>query len=66
MDENAPDDLGGGDGAFVFNTTTRTYPLLADTLEEKRSWVQALREAIDKAGSSPNGHDRGTTYSIRD
>ncbi len=64
VDENAPDDLGGGEGAFVFNTTTRTYPLLAETLEEKHSWVQVLRETIDMASSSPNGQeDRGTSYS---
>lgn len=66
VDENAPDDLGGGEGAFVFNTTTRTYPLLAETPEEKQSWVQVLRESIDMASNSPNGHDRGTSYSIRD
>lgn len=63
VDENAPDDLGGGESAFMFNATTRTYPLLAETTEEKHAWVQVLRQAIEKADSSPNGHDRGTSYS---
>lgn len=63
VDENAPDDLGGGESAFVFNATTRTYPLLAETTEEKKVWVEVLRRVIDTAGSSPNGHDIGTSYS---
>lgn len=63
VDENAPDDLGGGENAFVFNATTRTYPLLAETTEEKHVWVEVLRQAIHTAGSSLNGHDLGSTYS---
>ncbi len=63
VDENAPDDLGGGEGAFVLNTTTRTFPLLAETPEEKHSWVHVLREAIERAGTSPSEQDRGTSYS---
>jgi hypothetical protein len=61
VDENAPDDLGGGENAFVFNTTTRTYPLLAETTDEKHAWVEVLREAILTAHSL-NGHDLSTTY----
>lgn len=63
VDENAPDDLGGGESAFMFNATTRTYPLLAETTEEKHVWVKVLREVIDTVSSSPNGQDRGTSYS---
>lgn len=63
VDENAPDDLGGGENAFVFNATTRTYPLLAETKDEKHVWVEVLRQAIDTAGSSLNGHDINATYS---
>lgn len=63
VDENAPDDLGGGESAFVFNATTRTYPLLAETIEEKHAWVDVLRKVIATAGSSPNGHDIATSYS---
>lgn len=63
MDENAPDDLGGGENAFVFNATTRTYPLLAETTEEKHTWVEVLRQAIRTAGSSLNGYDLSSTYS---
>lgn len=63
VDENAPDDLGGGENAFVFNATTRTYPLLAETTEEKHEWVKVLRRAILTAGSSLNGHDLSSTYS---
>ena len=63
VDENAPDDLGGGDNAFIFNATTRTYPLLAETTEEKHTWVKVIRQAIDAAGNTTNGHDISSTYS---
>ena len=63
VDENAPDDLGGGESAFIFNATTRTYPLLAETTEEKHAWVDVLRQVIATAGSSFNGQSLGTSYS---
>ena len=62
VDETAPDDFGGGENAFIFNATTRTYPLLAETAEEKRAWVEVLRKAILHAGSSHNGTCLDATY----
>jgi len=50
VDESAPDDF-GGENAFIFNTTTRTYPLLAETIDEKRAWVEVLRRTILTASS---------------
>ena len=55
VDENAPYDLGGGENAFVLNTPLRTYPLLAETSEEKVSWIAVLRAAIERVSSLPNG-----------
>ena len=54
VDENAPIELGGGENAFVLNTPTRAYPLLAEIAEEKHGWIAVLRAAIEKASSSPN------------
>ena len=62
VDESAPDDLGGGENAFIFNATTRTYPLLAETTEEKHAWVDVIRCAIIGVGSSANGHSLDLTY----
>ena len=63
MDENAPDELGGGENAFVFNTSTRTYPLLAETIEEKQDWISALRGAIEHSASLTNGYNIASSYS---
>ena len=62
VDENVPDDLGGGENAFIFNATTRTYPLLAETTEEKHAWVAVLRSLIIRMSSSANGHSLHSTY----
>lgn len=61
MDETAPADFGGGDNAFIFNATTRTYPLLAETAEEKHVWVEVLSRAILNAKSC-NGSGLDATY----
>lgn len=63
VDENAPDDLGGGENAFVLNTPTRTFPLLADTSDEKHMWITAIRDAIEhlRTSTSSNGAV-GTSY----
>ena len=47
VDETAPPELGGGENAFMLNTPTRTYPLLAETSDEKLSWIATLNEAIE-------------------
>ena len=62
VDENAPDELGGGENAFVFNTSTRTYPLLAETIEEKQDWISALRGAIELSATLTNGYSLTATY----
>ena len=64
MDENAPDELGGGENAFVLNTPTRTFPLLAETADEKQMWIVALREAIVKSRTAPSSANGavGTSY----
>lgn len=62
VDESAPEDMGGGENAFIFNATTRTYPLLAETTEEKHAWVEVLRSAIIRMASSANGHSLHSTY----
>ena len=64
MDEMAPIELGGGENAFVLNTPTRTYPLLAETAEEKHSWLAVLRAAIERANNAPNGDSITATYNI--
>lgn len=66
VDENAPDELGGGENAFVLNTPTRTFPLLAETAEDKREWISILRDVIEKsitATMSPSNGATLTTYS---
>lgn len=65
VDEQAPDELGGGENAFVLNTPTRTFPLLAETAHEKLMWIEALRDAIEKSRTSPNAaasNAFGTSY----
>ena len=62
VDEQAPDELGGGENAFVFNTSTRTYPLLAETIEEKQDWIAALRGAIELSATLTNGYSITATY----
>lgn len=47
VDETAPLELGGGENAFVLNTPTRTFPLLAETSDEKLSWLAVLRAALE-------------------
>ena len=47
VDETAPPELGGGENAFMLNTPTRTFPLLAETSDEKLSWIATLTEAIE-------------------
>ena len=64
LDEMAPIELGGGENAFVLNTPTRTYPLLAETAEEKHSWLAVLRAAVERANNAPNGHSINGTYNI--
>ena len=64
MDEMAPIELGGGENAFVLNTPTRTYPLLAETAEEKHSWLAVLRAGIEIANSAPSDHTINGTYNI--
>ena len=51
MDESAPSDLLGGENAFVLNTPMRTYPLLAETSDDKHAWIAVMRAAIDFASS---------------
>jgi len=58
----APYELGGGENAFVLNTPLRTYPLLAETAEEKMSWIAVLRAAIDKTSCLSNGGSVSETY----
>lgn len=62
VDENAPYELGGGENAFILNTPLRTYPLLAETSEEKVSWIAVLRAAIERVSSLPNGGSVTDTY----
>ncbi len=65
VDENAPDELGGGENAFVLNTPTRTFPLLSETADEKEQWVTALRDAIELSRTAPpssNGAAVGISY----
>jgi len=62
VDEVAPYELGGGENAFVLNTPLRTYPLLAETAEEKMSWIAVLRAAIDKTSCLANGGSVSETY----
>ena len=61
VDESAPYELGGGENAFVLNTPTRTYPLLAETSEEKHSWIAVLRAAIEQSSKSTGASSNGTT-----
>ena len=62
VDETAPVELGGGDNAFVLNTPTRSYPLLAETGDEKHSWIAVLRAVIHKCSTLPRGANLGDTY----
>lgn len=61
VEEVAPPEIGGGENAFMLNTPTRTFPLLAETSEEKVSWIAVLRAAIEAPvdayckGASANG-----------
>ncbi|XP_003385504.1 PREDICTED: arf-GAP with dual PH domain-containing protein 1-like [Amphimedon queenslandica] len=48
VDESAPHELGAGENAFILNTPTRTFPLLAETSEDKLSWLTVLRAALEK------------------
>lgn len=52
IDDTAPHELGGGENAFVLNTPTRTFPLLAETSEDKLSWLTVLRSAIEEPRES--------------
>ena len=61
VDENAPDELGGGENAFVLNTPTRTFPLLAETAEDKHEWITVLRDVIEKSITSPMSASNGAT-----
>lgn len=67
MEESAPAELGGGENSFILNTPTRTFPLLAETTEEKLSWLAVLRAAIEnpprglEIAAVANG---GTSYGL--
>lgn len=62
MDENAPLELGGGENAFVLNTPIRTYPLLAETAEEKHGWIAMIRAAVGRASLDPDSARTDGTY----
>ena len=61
VDETAPPELGGGENAFVLNTPTRTFPLLAETSDEKISWLAVIRSSIE---SPPNPCDDSSVSGI--
>jgi len=62
VDEQAPDELGGGENAFVLNTPTRTFPLLAETIDEKLQWIPAIREAIENSRAASIASPSGASY----
>ena len=49
VEEGSSHDVGSGDSSFILNTPTRSYPFLAETAEEKLSWIAVLRAAIEMA-----------------
>lgn len=66
VDENAPDELGGGENAFVLSTPTRTFPLLAENPDDKQRWITLLRDVIENSKTSSLLEQNGassTSYS---
>eukprot|EP00731_Ephydatia_muelleri_P029286 Em0020g930a len=49
VEEGSSHDTGSSDSSFILNTPTRSYPFLAETPEEKLSWIAVLRASIEKA-----------------
>ena len=62
VDETAPPELGGGENSFVLNTPTRTFPLLAETSEEKISWLAVLRASIENPPFDIDATTVGPSY----
>ena len=49
VEEGSSHDTGSSDSSFILNTPIRSYPFLAETPEEKLSWIAVLRASIEKA-----------------
>lgn len=64
IEEDCPPEFNAGEYAFVLVTPIRNYPLIPEeqTAEEKASWVECLRQAIEKDSGETCGMNGGTTY----